>query len=219
MNIEPSPAAAGEFACHRPRDTTLTVAVGSGPGHLTFFHIPANPQRSTLSAEMAAHCRADGLTVVEQQVDVTSLAVVCELHVGDREIDVMSVDTEGAEREVLLGADFVRWRPKVLIIEATLPETNVPAHDGWEPFVLAAGYKFTLFDGVNRVYVRSESPELMPALSYPVNCLDRYVGAFQLEVEQRAGRYTDYGRPGRAAAWAVMSLCKGLNRLIGRGQM
>ena len=155
----------------------MTAAVGSQAGQFTFYELPDRPQQSTLSAEAATRYRGEGLRVVEYPIEVMTLAAVCEKHVGDRVIDVLLIDTEGGERDALLGADFSRWRPKVLVIEATEPETNTPAHHDWEPIVLGAGYKFTLFDGINRYYVRAESPELVPPLSYPVNCLDHCVTA------------------------------------------
>lgn len=216
INIEPNPRAAGKFARLRPRDANLSVAVGSNPGQFVFFELPDLPQLSTLSEDEAAAHRAVGRRVDEHTVEVTTLVAVCERFVGGRDIDLMCIDTEGTERDVLLGADFTRWRPKVLIIEATKPETNTPTHHAWEQIVLAANYQFCLFDGINRVYVRAESPELIAPLSYPVNCLDNYGSVWQYEAEQKADRYMRYGRPGRAAAWVVMTVCRAANWLVGR---
>lgn len=216
INVEPNPRAAGEFARLRPRDVNLSAAAGSRPGRFVFFECPDAPQLSTLSADEAAAHRAGGRRVIEHPVEVTTLAAVCERFVGGRDIDLLCIDTEGGERDVLLGADFSRWRPKVLLVEATRPETNTPAHHAWEPIVLAANYQFCLFDGINRLYVRAESPELVAPLSYPVNCLDAYASIWQHEAEQKADRYVSYGRPGRAAAWVVMKVCRAANWLVGR---
>jgi hypothetical protein len=128
---------------------------------------------STFAAEQAALYRAEGRTVVERPVRVLSLAEVCAAHV-DRPIDFLSIDVEGLEREVLAGGDWQRWRPRVVLLEATRPNTQVPTHQEWEPLLLEAGYLFAYFDGLNRFYVRGEEPALLEAFQVPVNVCDNY---------------------------------------------
>jgi hypothetical protein len=100
--------------------------------------------------------------VAEQIVPVTTLARVCEDHITG-EIDFLKVDVEGHEREVLEGADWSRWRPRVVVVEAVRP-TLEPSHQAWESILLRARYEFVAFDGVNRYYARREEPVLAEAL-------------------------------------------------------
>jgi hypothetical protein len=76
----------------------------------------------------------------------------------------MKIDVEGAEAQVLAGADWGRWRPRVVVLEAVAPGTMAPAWDEWEPILLGNGYRFGLFDGLNRFYVAEEEPELAARL-------------------------------------------------------
>jgi hypothetical protein len=39
-----------------------------------------------------------------------------------------------------------------------------PSWQDWEPFLIAQGYRFVLFDTLNRFYVAEESPEIMARL-------------------------------------------------------
>jgi hypothetical protein len=110
-------------------------------------------------------------------------------------VDFLKVDVEGFEREVLAGADWSTFRPRVVVIEATVPKSDEPAHDAWEPMLFEVGYRFALFDGLNRFYARADEPALLQALAVPANVFDKFVPyawAHQLEeAQQRAHRLED----------------------------
>lgn len=175
INVEPAPRQFAELEKDRTEDVNLNVALSDTEGTVTFYEFP--PEYSgwaTASKEEAMrHLEEDGVSFTERRVPVTTLAAVCEEHVT-REIDFLSIDVEGLEQQVLQGADFTRWRPRVCVIEATVPATNIPTHDQWEKLLLDADYKFAYFDGLNRFYVRSEGPELLAKFDTPVSCLDEY---------------------------------------------
>jgi hypothetical protein len=52
----------------------------------------------------------------------------------------------------------------VIVIEAVMPGSGEPAWTEWEPFLLARGYRFALFDTLNRFYVAQEHPEIFARL-------------------------------------------------------
>src|SRR4051794_7389269 len=112
VNIEPVPDAYARLCAERPRDHNLNVGVAARPGEMTFYELPGQSVLSTFSAEQAALYRAEGRPVVERPVRVLSLAEVFAAH-ADRTVDFLSIDVEGLEREVLEGADWQRWRPRV----------------------------------------------------------------------------------------------------------
>lgn len=198
INVEPSAHYYNKLVAARPRDVNVNVAVSSTPGTLTLHEYPPElGGLSTLSEEDAARHAAGGLQGTPRAVPVMTLAELCAAHAPDT-IDFLSVDVEGHEREVLLGADWQRWRPRIVVVEATepagmdaagdTPRLLVPTHDRWEPILLGAGYGFATFDGLNRYYVRSEDAGLAQALSVPVNVADGYVsyGYLQMSRLQRA---------------------------------
>jgi hypothetical protein len=88
-----------------------------------------------------------------------TLAELCRTH-GLREIDFLKVDVEGAEADVLKSGDWKTFRPKAVVIEAIAPGSNEPSWDSWEPFLLAQGYRFMLFDTLNRFYVAEEAKDV-----------------------------------------------------------
>jgi FkbM family methyltransferase len=174
INIEPLPALHQAFVAQRPRDINLAVAAGAAEGSLTVFDFPAVNGWATPDRAVAEAHRADGYAVEEITVPVRTLAAICAEHAGG-EIHFLKIDVEGFEGEVLRGMDFQRWRPWLLVIEATMPNSRVTNHDTWEHLVTESGYHYAWFDGLNRYYVAQEHRELMAALTVPPNVFDNFI--------------------------------------------
>jgi FkbM family methyltransferase len=168
---------------HRPDEVNLRAGIGEKAGTLTLYEgPPGHPGGATFSARQAAAYEAElGRPLTTVDVPVITLAQLCEEHVGDRTIDFLKIDAEEFELAVLRGADWDRWRPRVVVVEATEPNRPVPNHQRWEPVLLGARYRFVLFDGLNRFYVRAEEPELVAPLSAPANVFDDFVTHHHVE--------------------------------------
>ena len=159
----------------RPRDINLRVALADRPGRSTLFAGPgAFRGNATLESDQAEAWRADGIEMTEIEVEVMTLGAVVDDYVPGP-VDFLKVDVEGTERAVLGGVDWHTFRPRVVLVEATEPNSTVQSHGSWEPILTDAGYRFVLFDGLNRFYVRDDEAELAEALSVPANPLDDYV--------------------------------------------
>ena len=55
-------------------------------------------------------------------------------------IHFCKIDVEGSERDVLLGYDFINYRPKVFCIESTIPGTYISNYDNWEDILIKNDY-------------------------------------------------------------------------------
>ena len=131
--------------------------VGAAPGEATYHLVE---DFHGLSTTVEAHARAarDANSARRSQamtMPVTTLAALCERH-APGEIDFLKIDVEGAERDVLAGGDWQRFRPKVVVLEALAPVTLAPAWEAWEPLLTGNGYRFAFFDSLNRYYVADE---------------------------------------------------------------
>lgn len=181
VNVEPADEAFEKLKRARSRDINLNLGVAASEGTMTFFKSPPESGWSTFSEEIAGHHRNGGMELEEVKVGVTTLARICEDHIGDQTIDFMSIDVEGFERQVLEGGNWERWRPRVVLIESTEPGRTVPTHQQWEQLLLDSGYLFAAFDGLNRYYVRSEDEDLLPVFEAPANILDDYASYHHLK--------------------------------------
>lgn len=205
LNLEPAPHLFADLQVARPRDTNLQLAASDRAGPVTLFTDP-DPTRgglSTLSAEQAERSRAAGFAGQPVRVPADTLAAVCAEHVR-RPIDFLKIDVEGHERAVIAGADWERFRPRVVLVEATEPMSPAPTHHTWEPLLLEAGYRFALFDGLNRFYVRREDEGLLPVLGYPACVFDDYVPArYQADVDRLTAEYVALLKDRDAVWWQL----------------
>lgn len=154
INIEPRDEEFALLAAARPNDVNLHVAVGARPGRMRFYAFGI-AGHSTLDEATAARWRAEGRAAEEREVEVATLADVCRRHVTG-EVHFLKIDVEGAERAVLEGTDFSAFRPWIVVVESTLPDSQIDSSAEWEPLLLAAGYRFAWFDGLNRFYIAAE---------------------------------------------------------------
>jgi FkbM family methyltransferase len=178
INVEPLPGRRARLAQMRPRDITLGVALGRENGSATLHVIGEEGGLSTTNAMLAAHHGAGGFASSPREVSVTTLAALCEKHVGG-DIHFLKIDAEGAELDILHGADFTRWRPWIIVLEAPDPALQLPRPEEWDAEVLTPqGYEFAWFDGLNRFYLaREHAGELRPAFAAPPNVFDDFVHA------------------------------------------
>ncbi len=186
VNVEPLPREHERLCAARPADTNLRVALGATAGSGTLFvepvEEPATPgpdapafrALSTMIPELAARYRDEGKEFTPIEVPIRTLAQVVAEHVPER-VDFLKVDVEGFEREVLAGADWSSFRPRIVVVEATVPMSDEPAHDAWEPMLIDAGYQFAMFDGLNRFYAHSDEPAILQKLATPANVFDDFV--------------------------------------------
>ena len=86
---------------------------------------------------------------------------VCKKYIPKNEIiQFCKIDVEGNEKNVLLGYDFDKYRPKVFCIESTYPETDKPSHEEWEDILLENDYSFAYTYKINRFYIDNRSKNL-----------------------------------------------------------
>ena len=173
VNVEPA-SIFNRLNNQRARDTNLNVAISDRSGTMDFYEHPEDPGTSTLCEALHSNLQNRIHERRESTVKTRSLTDVLSEYAPDVTIDFLKVDVEGHEFSVIKGCDWARFRPRVVLVEATLPYSNEPCHQEWEPLLLDANYHFAFFDGLNRYYVRGEDGELLGRFHSPVNVLDNY---------------------------------------------
>lgn len=158
INIEPSAEWFARLTEARPRDINIQAAV-SNISREVMFHDIVGEQLGTVVEEIAKRHADAGKPSRSSLVKAQTLTQICEEH-ALKEIHFLKIDVEGHEAEVLEGMDFARFRPWILVIEATQPNTRIPSYHRWDPCVRDAGYQLVFTDILNRYYVANEHAEL-----------------------------------------------------------
>ena len=181
INVEPVPEFAERLRRERPADLCIEAAVGAAQGEVD-LQVFNGTGWSTVDRDAA------GVLAQREQHEFTTVrvplrtldSVLDEAGLDGRDIHFLKIDVEGLEEQVLLGTDLNRWRPWIVVVEATEPASTVRTDDRWEHLLLAAGYRCCLFDGLNRFYLSPEHSELAESLGYPACVFDQpYETAYQ----------------------------------------
>jgi FkbM family methyltransferase len=163
--VEPNPALAALGRAVRPHDYLYEGLCGAAEGEATLY---LQREFHGLSTTIAAHAETAEKEVKRSAetlaLPMTTLAALCNRRAPAR-YEFLKIDVEGAEADVLHGADFTQHRPKVIVVEAIKPFTLAPAWDEWEPLLARHGYSYAWDDELNRYYVAEEARALAPRLT------------------------------------------------------
>jgi FkbM family methyltransferase len=158
--VEPQPDLAALHRRLRPRDMLVEAVIGRTSGEAEFFRVDRLHGLSTTVRGNAEAAGQHGAGFETMKLPSLSLADLCRINKIDS-VDFLKIDVEGAERDVLDGADWSRYRPRIVVLEAVTPLTNAPAWSDWEPLLLKQDYQFVLFDTLNRFYVAAECADVL----------------------------------------------------------
>lgn len=185
INIEPNPDFLKILQDRRPRDHNIGAALGRSIGTLpiTIFE---GSGLSTLVDSIAESEVSAGRPHVRRDVQVTTLDAIWTTYIPEgQDVHFLKVDVEGFERAVLEGNNWSKNRPWIVLVEATIPNSQIEVYDVWEELLINADYSFVYTDGLNRFYVAKEHASLIPAFKFPPNIFDGFKLRAQFEVEQR----------------------------------
>jgi len=184
INMEPVPAMFALFESARPRDINICAAAGAFSGKAEMAFVPGSFGLSSLDVATVQTNVSMPFTLAE--VDVRPLREIAEPFAG-MDIHFLKIDAEGTEANVLLGMDFNRFRPWVVVVEATEPLSQAKTIEKWESILIDANYRCAYFDGLNEFYVAGEKAELVHQLAVPPNVFDEFelaaTVAFRRELE------------------------------------
>jgi len=159
--IEPNPAFADEY--RREGLEMLEYACGEedrDDADFTLVHSHGIPyEGGTLTFESMSALNLDArqarlrpdLVTSGLKVKVRRVDTIMSRHAPEvGEIDILSIDVEGAEMQVVNGLDFGRYRPKVCIVE------NIFREEAYTRAICSRGYEIWLRPYPNEIYVRRD---------------------------------------------------------------
>jgi FkbM family methyltransferase len=175
--VEPQPDLAAQLMATR---TAKVFAVAcSSPveaGRSLPLHV-AGPLSSLDRSQMAPGARPESVIIVP----VKTLDEILEEAKAPTPLDFLSVDVEGHEIKVLLGFDFARWRPRLILIEDHVG--NLDRHR----FLKNSGYRLVRRAGNNGWYVPYDAP-IQPEWQDRWQIIRKYYFALPFRIARNASR-------------------------------
>jgi FkbM family methyltransferase len=173
VHVEPTLYYAEKLRQARPEETVIQAAVAADAGLLHFYEI-VETGLSTGDAAQAEHHRQAGFTVRETDVPSMPLGALLDRY-GDRPIHWLKIDVEGLEEQVLQSWGNSPARPWIVVVEAVVPGTQIPSHEGWDSLLVGKGYRSVHFDGLNRYYLSDQQEQLAEHFRSGPNVFDEFV--------------------------------------------
>ena len=176
INIEPNPDFLRLLKKEREKDINLEVAISDYSSmNDAIFYLMSNQGLSSLNADIVETHKKNGLELSKITVETTTLATLCKKYLyPGQQVHFLKIDVEGLEKNVIKSNNWALYRPWIILVEATIPMTQIENYEEWEAFLVDEKYIFVYADGLNRFYVASEHSELIPAFKYPPNLFDGY---------------------------------------------
>ena len=112
INVEPGLKEFASLKKIRPEDINLNICIGGTSGEMPFYEV-RDSQASSLLKDFA---EKQGYVSSVRQVKVSTLKDMFNNFLKT-EIDFMVIDAEGMDFEILKSNDWIRYRPRAMIVE------------------------------------------------------------------------------------------------------
>lgn len=156
INIEPDVINFEKFVKERKRDINLNIGIGQKPQNIVFYKFIPDTL-STFSENEAKKYKKSGYKLIgAKKVPVKSLDSILSKYRKNKNIDFMSIDTEGYDLEVLKSNNWQKFRPKVVCIETyshNKKEGKRKRNSEVMNFLENNGYKLYAHTGPNSIFV------------------------------------------------------------------
>ena len=184
INIEPVKEYYEMLQQARERDINLNFAVGEAESELEFYELQSTGL-STFDRNMAEEiAEKDNYKIITYQVPVKRLADICQQYVT-QPINFLKIDVEGWEENVILGHDWSNFRPIVVLLEATIPNSPVRTDTNIRQILATKDYEYVYFDGLNDYYLAVEHSHLKEHFQTQPNVFDQFISSRIVEAQNR----------------------------------
>lgn len=173
IHVEALPGYVKALKKDRPDEQILHYAVCDEKIDKIDFYQISNTGISTGDPDIAAVHKQNGFKVRKIQVPCIQLSTVFDI-AGDKEIHWLKIDVEGMERNVLSSWGEHVARPQVVVVESTVPLTQIDTSSEWKHLLTERDYQEVYFDGLNRFFLHKKARKLKPVFKTPPNVFDDF---------------------------------------------
>ena len=180
INIEPIKESFDKFIEARPRDINLNIAASAQSG-LTKIYFGENLGLASLEQDQ----QLTEPTMNSQEIMTDTLDNIIEQVPNLTDIHFLKIDVEGHEKAVLMGIDFRKYKPWVLIIESVKESNPLSNLNDWEDLIPIEFYKLVYFDGLNNFYLHFEHLDLEKYFNRLSVIVPGYISASEFELSRK----------------------------------
>lgn len=146
MNIDPNLMLIKKFERERIGDINLNIGISKKNDRVTFYEFFPSTL-STFSDKEAKKYISEGFKLTsKKKILVRALASILDKYCKSKNVDFLSVDTEGMDLEVLESNDWMRYRPHVICVENHGNEKRILN------FLKKHGYELIYNNGLNSIF-------------------------------------------------------------------
>ena len=171
LNVEPQKQSYEKLVASRPEDININKFVTTKTEPIEFYNV-LNSGLSSSKLRLIEQGRMGKSK--EIQLDIVETISLDKLfrQMPNQTIQWLKIDVEGAETEVIESWGENPTKPWIIVVESTIPGTNILSDKKWESGILSRGYSEAYFDGLNTFYALKEKQELALSLSKPISIFD-----------------------------------------------
>ena len=116
--IDPNPELKELYKKLRPSDDFVNVGIGNSTSSM-FYYMLEESSMNTFSYEFIQKHNLESKIITKVEVPMITLKEILNLRLkkGDR-LDFFDVDAEGYDLEILKTNDWVKYRPKIIVVES-----------------------------------------------------------------------------------------------------
>lgn len=155
INIEPNSQIISEFEKYRPRDKNICIAIGETPGILPYFMFD-QPALNSFSKEHALYWNSkQGFSLLRTiDIEMVTLENILDRNLPDgQSIDFLNVDVESFDLQVLRSNNWKKYRPKLVLAETSIYESDRLSDNGIISYLDSVGYKLWNVEGGTLIFI------------------------------------------------------------------
>jgi FkbM family methyltransferase len=142
VNIDALPGSMDIFNQIRPNDINIEAAISDKTETLLYYTFNEPALNTFDESKMLEIVKNTSYQLTAKlEIKTTTLAQVLDIHLKENQkIDFFSIDVEGLDLKVLKSNNWIKYKPKVIVIESTNSDINSLQFDEIAIFLHKLGY-------------------------------------------------------------------------------
>jgi FkbM family methyltransferase len=152
INIDAYPGSMKKFNRLRRRDINLEIPVSDKEERLNFYMFSSSFYNSFLEESAI---KFKDMLVKTKELHTKKLSWIFDNYLNNNQIDFLSIDVEGLDFNVLKSNDWIKYRPKVLLIELFADNAKTIESSNIGYFLADKGYSLHCITPTNILFIEN----------------------------------------------------------------